>query len=274
MRKNAKVIFGAVALFLTAQLFPCESEAPKEEEYQLREITRSIPLFTEEPESPRMNCRFSLLEAGVHAVDMEFFNGFLYWGASATQYVDAVIDSLTELYLETREIASSQSASPASFDWEYIETMRFQEFKGQAMVIERELYWFMGGAHGITVKKYYTLDISAQKVLSLDDFFRESEGAELRNIVIEELRLYSGIKGEVIEEGSPLSQGIFFTGDLPLSRNFFIADEGIGLRWDPAEIAPYAQGGIEIVLPWKKIRPLLRHDAMEFLEKCGIYMFM
>jgi len=276
MRVNARIIFGVISLFLAARLFPCENEALEEAEFALLEIIRSVPLFAErEAEVPRMDFTFNLLEAGGLEADIEFFNGFLYGGNSAAQYAEIVIDNFTPRYLEMRGEASLYYPYAVTFNWMYAETMCFNKFKQQAMVIERELYSYTGGAHGMPAKIYYTIDLEARKVMSLEDFFRDPEGAELRNIVMEELRLYSGIQGSrVIEEGQPLTQGIYLTDAPPLSGNFFISDEGLTLHWDVYDIAPYAYGGIEIVLPWRKIRPLLRHDAMEFLEKCGIYMFM
>ena len=59
-----------------------------------------------------------------------------------------------------------------------------------------------------------------------------------------------------------------------MTDNFFITSEGFGLNWAPYQIAPYSAGNIEIVIPWRSIRPLLKHDIMELLEKFGIYMFM
>jgi hypothetical protein len=273
MLKNNRVFFGIIALFLTAALFPSDNEASKETEYRLLGINRSVPLFAEEAVSPQMNFEFTLLDVN-GAADAEFFNRFLYDGRDAAQYAQAAIGSFTETYLETRETVSSQNPPAASCNWEYIEKMNFRKLKEQGMVIERELYLFTGGAHGIPGKKYYTLDLAEHKVLAIDDFFREPEGETLRSIVMEELRLYSGLKGEFIEDGLPLSQGIFYTDDPAVSGNFFITDEGLGLCWEPYEIAPYVFGSIEITIPWETIRPLLRHDAMEFLEKCGIYMFM
>jgi hypothetical protein len=273
MQKNNRVIFGIIALFLTAVLFPYDNEEPKETEYTLLEINRSIPLFEEET-SPKMNFRFTLLDVNGTTDDMEFFNSFLYYGGYAVQYAQDIADFYTALYMETGEIASSQNQPAASFNWEYIETTGFRKFNERAMVIERELYVFTGGAHGIPGKKYFTLDLAEHKVLAIDDFFREPESENLRDIVMEELRLYSEINGEAIEDGMPLSQGIFYTDDPIVSGNFFVSNEGLGLCWEPYEIAPYVFGSIEIILSWETIRPLLRYDAMEFLEKCGIYMFM
>jgi hypothetical protein len=274
MLKTNLVFFGIIALFLTVKLFSCDDKAPEETGYHLVDITEFFPLFAEEAsESPLMNCRFILLDFGGTA-DAEFFNSFLYEGKEAVQYAQSKEDFFTAAYLETRETVSSQNPPAASFNWEYIEKMNFRKFKERSMVIERELYLFTGGAHGIPGKKYYTLDLAEHKVLAIDDFFREPEGENLRNIVMEELRLYSGLNGEAIEDGMPLSQGIFYTDDPSISGNFFISNEGLGLCWEPYEIAPYVFGSIEITLSWETIRPLLRHDAMEFLENCGIYMFM
>jgi hypothetical protein len=267
---KCKNIFFVVICVLVG-LFSCKSGSAQKGEFRLRSFNRTVRLIPSRPnKSPRMNFELELFDAGKN----EFFNDFLYSGKSSGQYADELIRDFAEMYAENREFAESQIPAPASFNWEYIERMSFSRQKERGMLITRENYVFTGGAHGMGTKKYYVIDLAGEKLLYLEDFFSDIYSDRLREIVFDELRRYSAENGLVIAEGRPLSEGLFLTDDPAISRNFFVNSEGLRLNWDPIEIAPYFAGSIEILLPWKLIRPLLRHDAMELLEKFGYYQFM
>ena len=138
-------------------------------------------------------------------------------------------------------IGSCTSTSPVSIETECRRVDRY-------MLVRLDNYEYKGGAQGMETTLYYVFDLTDKRVLKISDFFREGT----------EERLYDIIKNN--EPGVP--------------DNLFISQEGMYLNWAPNETAPYTSGSIEILLPWKTIRPLLRHDAMELLEKFGIYMFM
>jgi hypothetical protein len=138
-------------------------------------------------------------------------------------------------------IGSCAGTTPVPIETEYRRVDRY-------MLVRRDNNEYKDDAHGLGTTLYYVLDLTDNRVLNIRDFFREST----------EERLYDIIKND--EPGVP--------------DNLFISQEGMYLNWAPNETVPYEAGSIEILLPWKTIRPLLKHDAMELLEKFGIYMFM
>jgi hypothetical protein len=77
-----------------------------------------------------------------------------------------------------------------------------------------------------------------------------------------------------LERGQPLSAGIFYADVPELTYNFFITDEGLGLHWDPQQIAPYSSGSIEIIVPWYAIRPMMLTSGIQLLTKFNIHLFM
>lgn len=193
-------------------------------------------------------------------------------------YVIARLSCAAALFLSCASITpKSVSQNPVQADTgrEYYEKTDFFMLKERGMVLRRETYSYTGGAHGTGSTCYYVLDLAGKKMLKLDDFFREETGVRLYSIVLNELRRYSNLQGgAVLADGQGLSQGIFFDDSPGLTDNFFINKEGLGLNWAPSEIAPHSAGSIEIVLPWRSLSPLLRHDAMELLELFGIPVFM
>jgi len=176
-------------------------------------------------------------------------------------------------------VSSSSTREPAvvetTGDAEYLENIDFVIFNKRGMVIRREVYEYSGGAHGMGAVQYLVIDLADKRLLKLDDFFREGTEERLYSILVSALRSYNNShSGTVLEDNQGLSQGIFFTDNPALTENFFIANDGLGLNWDRYEIAPFYAGSIEVILPWRTIRPLLKHEMMELLEKFGIYMFM
>jgi hypothetical protein len=227
-----------------------------------------------------MDCTFSLLEATGRREDVKFFFVLLYQGRTPAQYTEALIQNRRTEYMANRESAASVNPALPSFNWIYSEIMDFYLLNERCMAVKRDNYEYKGGAHGLGTTLYYVFDLTDKRVLYIRDFFREDTEERLNDIIKNELRKFNdsfvaATQGTAfLRNDKPLSQGIFFTDEPGLSENFFINEEGMCLNWAPYEIAPYAAGSIEILLPWKTIRPLLKHDAMELLEKFGIYMFM
>ena len=271
-----KRLAAAVFLLVAAAFISCASvrPAPRETVYRNVDFSRTVLMFPDKAqESPRMDFSFSLLEG--RAADMEFINTNLYQGHSPAQYADAVIKDRQGGYLENRELAASEAPALEGFNWTYSETMELSLLKERGMVVKREFYAYSGGAHGMGTVRYYVFDLADRRVLSPGDFFREDTEAQVSDIINSELRRYNNVQGgPALAEGQALSQGIFSTDTPAITGNFFINNDGFGLNWAPYEIAPYAAGSIEIILPWKSIRPLLNHEIMELLEKFGIEMFM
>ena len=232
--------------------------------YALRSFKVSVPLAPERGNGePRINITLDLLEIHEPEQRARFCSDLLYEGNSPEQYRDALIREYQTMYRQIPETAIA--GYPPSADWEYWESVAVRRFRNRGLTLGRELYSYTGGAHGMQTKKYYVLDLEALRVLTLADFFRDPEDPRLRGFIIEELRRRGGL-----EPGRPLSEGVFFEDEPGISANFFVDEAGLGMRWDPYEIAPYSEGGIEIMLPWKTIRPLLKLEAMELLAAFGI----
>ncbi|MDR1576007.1 MAG: RsiV family protein [Treponema sp.] len=246
---------------------PNSAEAALPEGYALRRFTRSIHLAEKRTGSPRLNMDLTFLEIKKPERKAKFLRELLYSGNSAGQYQNALAGEYRDMYRQNppRTIPGDSSL----VDWEYRENLNIHGLGEHGVTLGREKDVYTGGAHGMRTKIYYVVDGEALTVLKLPDFFRDPQGAELRAFVMEELRRYSGLA-----EGQPLSEGIFFENEPEMSSNFFITENGLGLHWDPYDIAPYSEGSIEITLPWRTIRPLLKQEAIERLTKFGIYLFV
>ena len=262
---------------LALVLSGCAS-APRIEKPQFTQwhYTFSVLLSPERPnDSPQLELAMALLQMEYPAEQADYLNEVLYSAASLNAYKDRIINEQRSNYRRgATEAARSAGENPADYkgyNWRYAETVTAKRAQGQGITIERTFEIYSGGAHPVWTRRYYNIDLSSEyKQLRIDDFFASyQEDRRLRDVIYEELRKYSKL-----ERGQPLSQGIYFNNEPELTFHFFIADEGLGLHWDPYQIAPYSQGNIEIILPWHAIRPLMLYPGIELLTKFNIYLFM
>jgi hypothetical protein len=82
--------------------------------------------------------------------------------------------------------------------------------------------------------------------------------------VEEALRDQAGLK-----QGEPLQTGGFFEDTVTAPDNFFLAEPGLGFHWDPYEIAPYAAGPVEVIIPYNRIGSLLSSRGAVLIGRPG-----
>ena len=267
-KKNITITVVCLSLLIAA----CASEQKLHESQFLQwHYAGTVPLDTElRGDSPRLEVTMSLLQMRYPPEQAKFLNNVLYFSDDFNEYKDRVIRRQRENYrVMFPALENTGGEDSASFDWRYTENIIAGNTENMGIVVERVVDTYTGGAHGLVTKRYYVIDLDSHRLINIDDIFQDFQGEKTRAIVYSELRNYSGLA-----EDQPLSEGIYLSDEPELSSNFFVSQEGVGLRWDPYEITPYYAGGIDIIIPWKKIRPLLLHSGMELLTKFNIYLFI
>jgi hypothetical protein len=214
-------------------------------------------------DSPRLEIALALVQVNYPQEQAEFLNDLLYSADSLEAYKDRIIQVKRD---EARKLIA---ASQDRYDMRYAEKIHINNPESDGIVIERDYETYLGGAHGLETKTYYVVDLDELRLIKVDDIFGNFQGNNIRELVYTELRKYGNL-----EPGQPLSEGIFDKDEPELSFNFFFTDEGLGLHWDPYQIAPFSEGSIEIILPWRSIRPLMLQSGMELLTKFGIHLFV
>ncbi|MDR2247525.1 MAG: RsiV family protein [Treponema sp.] len=189
----------------------------------------------------------------------------VFGGIDPEVYAEKVIADYRVRYQEAGNLAVTEGrALSESWNWEYSETIEGAEITPeravlgitQWVVVSRLREYYLGGAHGMREKQYFLFDTVNVKKLSPDDLFREDARMTVRRILAARLREFAGIAAD-----AALSQGGFFT-DLPdVPENFFLTAGGVGFHWDPAEIAPYVMGPIEVVVSYDELMSTLRPEG-------------
>jgi len=257
-------------------VLPCSAGCagmPKIEKPQFtqRYYTYTVLLAPEmQGNSPQLELAFSLLYMEYPAAQAQILYGILYGQAGLDAYKDSVLSEQRKNYRSRAAHLPADGSGTASFNWRYAEKFNVKQTFERGLIIERELETYSGGAHPGRITQYYNIEMEGGgfRQLTLYDLFDNfQENQQYRDIVYDELRRYSKL-----DSNQPLSRGIYFNNEPELTFNFFISEDGLGLRWDPAQIAPHAQGSIQIILPWHIISPLMLHTGIETLAKYNIYL--
>ncbi|MDR2500539.1 MAG: RsiV family protein [Treponema sp.] len=190
---------------------------------------------------------------------------------SFQQYGDTLIANLGGEYAGIRETAQEFSDMPAAaFEWEYAETFEgtlvspegFAPASGEFLVISRSREYFMGGAHGMREKQYLVIGTARNEQLTLDKLIPEQAQGKVEQLIARSLRRLSVDGGIRPGAGTPADGSLTHWGYLEdraaLTNNFFLTPAGLGLHWDPYEIAPYFRGAIEIVIPYGDLMNSIR----------------
>jgi hypothetical protein len=69
-----------------------------------------------------------------------------------------------------------------------------------------------------------------------------------------------------IPQGVPLMPNVF-NNELYIPENYFVTHKGITFSYWPYDIAAYAQGEIQLFIPWSELRSMLKPD---FVQRLGI----
>ncbi|NLB41877.1 MAG: DUF3298 and DUF4163 domain-containing protein [Clostridiales bacterium] len=114
--------------------------------------------------------------------------------------------------------------------------------KPKLLSLTMNVYQFTGGAHGFTVKKAYNYNLKTGKELGYQDIFKD---CDYKSVIIarvsEEIR-----RDPEIYFDDALDTVKNFTDDQP----FYITKEGIVVYYGLYEIAPYAAGIREFLIPF------------------------
>ena len=147
--------------------------------------------------------------------------------------------------------------SPSMFQWDQQYNWEVLFNESYLLTIRALYYEYTGGAHGNYGYANLVLDMKDGRQLSLEDLFVPGYENQLKQLALAELKRQ--YKASTIEDLS--DQGFFLENGFELTDNFFIQKNGIGFTYNPYEIAAYALGAIDILVPWPSLQTLIRPDG-------------
>ncbi|MDR2782588.1 MAG: RsiV family protein [Treponema sp.] len=214
-----------------------------------------------------MKISLNLLEIAENDGLRECMYRVLYEDSGPSTYSDNLIVSREQFYAAVAD--TWEESYSASFNWEYIETIEATDLE-RVVQIKRTRYEFSGGAHGNQTEAFYLFDktgkdgVMPNQVL-LSDIIAQDAQAALVQLIESRLRTDAGLSAE-----APLSENGFFDDAVAMPSEFFITREGaasgVGFHWNPYEIAPYAHGSVETIVPYEAIQDILTDYGKELLR--------
>jgi hypothetical protein len=223
---------------------------------------RTVFLYPDTPDtSPRMEIALSLVDST--DPEKQFILDALYEGQGAEEYADKRLHGYDTIYGEMRGTAEKfPDMSREALNWFYHETFMYSAGTSRVAVISREREYYTGGAHGLRTRDYFVFSLEDERRLTLGDIIRDEAKPALDDLVEEALRRRMEIPSWI-----PLSEGGFFEDSVNKLDDFFLTPRGLGFQWDPYEIAPYASGLIEIVLPYDLLQDLFTERGISLTKE-------
>ncbi|MDR2096789.1 MAG: RsiV family protein [Treponema sp.] len=201
---------------------------------------------------PFVELKFSLLSLTGGRAE-KFFNDTLYNGKSTKQYIEDTVKIWTDEYNAHWNDPAAQDAVWASLCGEYYETHTHSLYP-DILVVKRTKYSYTGGAHGNENDEYVILDLKELKRLSLNDLIAAGKKDGLLPLLKKAL--------SSLDNGKDVQMD-----DVFVSENIFYDPQGIGFYWNEYEIASYAAGRFEVILPYTEISGMLTDKGRSLFGK-------
>ena len=123
----------------------------------------------------------------------------------------------------------------------------------QTITVAHYSYGFTGGAHGNFGTTLATIQKPTGKKLALTDIINPAGIKALPAILDKVARVQFEIKNN-----KPLDQNNFLVNKISPSENFYVTTTGIGFLYPPYEIKSFADGEVNLLVPFTALGPYLQ----------------
>jgi len=132
-------------------------------------------------------------------------------------------------------------------------------------------YVFMGGAHGLSTTNYFVFNLKNGKKVTEKDIFVAGYEQKLSDLL--KTRIIEQSKED--ENTTPiisLEETDYWVDAIKPNGNFYVTDESINYVFNPYEIAPYYMGQTEVILPFDRLKSLLKaNNPISYLVDRKLY---
>lgn len=161
--------------------------------------------------------------------------------------IQQAIESFTNGYFELKKIYPDEAIG-----WKATINGLVTFEDNNLITIELQSYLFTGGAHGYGSTNYLNFNKKSGKEIDAWELFEDKEG--FQKYAETQFRIQQNIP----VNKSINSTGFMFDRDLfYLPENIGFTDKGLKLLYNQYEVASYADGPIELTLPYKDIQKYL-----------------
>lgn len=122
-------------------------------------------------------------------------------------------------------------------------------------------YVFMGGAHGLTTLNYLNFDLKSGKQIMESDLF-EAGFHEVLTSLLKTRIVEQSNEDPNVETIISLDDTDYWVDAIKPNNNFYITDESLNYVFNPYEIAPYYMGITEVIIPFDRIKEMLKKPSV------------
>ncbi|MCM1177923.1 MAG: DUF3298 and DUF4163 domain-containing protein [Clostridium sp.] len=211
--------------------------------------TVSLNINAEYPESgfsaegmKDVTCRIKKAVLGEKYAGLDIEDGAdMYFDDLLKEYRETNVPLAEEFYSETGEI-------PASLDWQYDIDGHFTgQYRNMVSYAVRK-YSYTGGAHGMTTTTAYTFDSKSGKIMTEGDIFADGYTEKLSAMLTAHASDGYGNPDDLV----------LFVDKIEPNGNFSVGADGITYIYNPYDVAPYSSGTVNITVPWRELRAIMR----------------
>lgn len=149
-------------------------------------------------------------------------------------------------------------ATPLEADWSLQQEIRVLLTTTDLLSIASQRNEYVGGAHGSHRVELVSFDLKTGKPASLDSALQLGYEAELTSLADVLFRQQHGLQPTDDYE----AKGFHFDGNqFALNTNFAFTQTGIRFYFNPYEVAAYAQGPTDLLIPYKDIAHLVKPNS-------------
>ncbi|MBL7137606.1 MAG: DUF3298 domain-containing protein [Bacteroidales bacterium] len=222
--------------------------------------------LVEKPESPRAEISQCLIIPGESSnpvlsdsLRIRMISSFT-GKANRQKDPDVAIRSTQEAfiknYLSSNESLYESMPEAGSLNWTLLKFMHVLYNDNNLLTYYLLNYGYTGGAHGLETQDFTVFNTKSGKVLSLNDLFLPGFETKLTTLLTRKLKEMTKLHAS-----EKLSDNGFFVDDVAPNSNFYLTASGIGFFYNHYEIAPYANGPTDILLPFDELKELLRDQG-------------
>ncbi|MCB9045359.1 MAG: DUF3298 and DUF4163 domain-containing protein [Chitinophagales bacterium] len=179
--------------------------------------------------------------------------------------IKKIKDNYTEQYRSTAEGMEPHLLGEAFNNWDLEISYAVVYNENDIIVLDNSHYEYTGGAHGSFGSFYLNIDRRNKKQLVLNDIMTV-DSLQLIALLTKEAKTHFDL-----EAGQPLSARMF-SDELFVPNNFYISNKGITFSYGLYEIASYADGLVELFIPYNKITELLTPEFKQRMRLESVAM--
>ena len=119
-----------------------------------------------------------------------------------------------------------------------------------------ERYVYTGGAPGSNFRQFVNYNLQTGEQIDEEQLFAENYQEPLTQLLLQ----YMVEQNDEIALIQDLQEAGYNVDDIHPNDNFYLAEEGITYVFNPYDIAPYALGETEILIPWSALQNILKPE--------------